>query len=158
MDFSISLDRKIPRQFNFVIFFDIPWKCLYHLPLRNSQLTTRPTASCIIIIITITIITIIIIIIIIHLIKQDRIESGECPSLFAPKCSPKRGNRLTRLCHKKEKDELPEVDLKTLGDKMEERHWFPIQDPITVDRISRIGFPLTFFAFNCIYWLIHTTE
>ncbi|KAK2548613.1 Gamma-aminobutyric acid receptor subunit beta-1 [Acropora cervicornis] len=90
--------------------------------------------------------------------NHDRIESGECPSLFAPKCSPKRGNRLTRLCHKKEKDELPEVDLKTLGDKMEERHWFPIQDPITVDRISRIGFPLTFFAFNCIYWLIHKTE
>ena len=47
------------------------------------------------------------------------------------------------------------MELKTLGVEMEENHWFPIQDPITIDRISRIGFPVTFLAFNCVYWFVY---
>ncbi|XP_068703425.1 gamma-aminobutyric acid receptor subunit beta-3-like [Montipora foliosa] len=88
-------------------------------------------------------------------LKEDGRESEEFPSFLGANCSSRRGSTLTRLCHKKEKDELPDMELKTLGVEMEENHWFPIQDPIIIDRISRIGFPVTFFAFNCVYWLVY---
>lgn len=84
--------------------------------------------------------------------KQE--ERTELLSLFAPKCSPRRGNALKRVLSQAETDSLG-VESKTFPEKTEGEKWYFISNPHTIDRCSRIGFPLTFFAFNCIYWLVH---
>lgn len=33
--------------------------------------------------------------------------------------------------------------------------WFLSRDPLIVDKCSRLGFPLAFLGFNCIYWLVY---
>lgn len=87
--------------------------------------------------------------------SKERDEKRELLSMFGPKCSPRRGAALKRVFSHAETDSLG-ADTKVFPEKTESTKWYMIGDPLTIDKCSRIGFPLTFFAFNCIYWLVHT--
>lgn len=86
---------------------------------------------------------------------QEQEDKRELLSMFGPKCSPRRGNALKRMFSHVETDSLG-AETKTFPEKTENEKWYMVGDPLTIDRCSRIGFPLTFFAFNCIYWLVHS--
>ncbi|KAJ7372036.1 hypothetical protein OS493_021464 [Desmophyllum pertusum] len=85
--------------------------------------------------------------------KQE--DKRELLSVLDPKCSPRRGSALKRVFSQTETDSLG-ADTKTFPEKTESDKWYLISNPLNIDKCSRIGFPLTFFAFNCIYWLVHT--
>ena len=91
----------------------------------------------------------------VYYFSKERDEKRELLSMFGPKCSPRRGAALKRVFSHAETDSLG-ADTKVFPEKTENTKWYMIGDPLTIDRCSRIGFPLTFFAFNCIYWLVHT--
>ena len=77
-------------------------------------------------------------------------------SLFGSKCSPRRGTPLKRVFSPATENDSLDVEMKTFTEKMEEeKSWYHITDPLIIDKCSRFGFPLTFFAFNCIYWLVY---
>jgi len=89
---------------------------------------------------------------------DDKRDSREFFSIFGPKCSPRRSNTLKRVLSPTG-TESPDAETKTFpAPKTEEKAWYMIRDPITIDKCSRVGFPLTFFAFNCIYWLVHAKD
>lgn len=88
---------------------------------------------------------------------QEQEDKRELLSMFGPKCSPRRGNALKRMFSHAETDSLG-AETKTFPEKTENEKWYMVGDPLTIDRCSRVGFPLTFFAFNCIYWLVHSTN
>lgn len=90
-----------------------------------------------------------------ELSSKERDEKRELLPMFGPKCSPRRGAALKRVFSHAETDSLG-ADTKVFPEKTESTKWYMIGDPLTIDKCSRIGFPLTFFAFNCIYWLVHT--
>ena len=74
--------------------------------------------------------------------------------MFGSKCSPRR-TTLKRVFSPETEKESLDVEMKTFPEKTEAKRWYVIADPLTIDKCSRVGFPLTFFAFNCIYWLVH---
>lgn len=83
-------------------------------------------------------------------------EKREFFSLFGSKCSPRRGTTLKRVFSPATENDSLDVEMKTFTEKMEEeKSWYHITDPLIIDKCSRFGFPLTFFAFNCIYWLVY---
>ena len=79
-------------------------------------------------------------------------SKAELLSAFAHKCSPRRGNVLKQVFEPPKRERLSSEEKNS--PERSDHAWYVISDPLSIDKCSRMGFPLAFIAFNCIYWVV----